>query len=254
METQLIIPTYRRTHNQRTWKHLRQCEAGRQAVAVCDATDAPELARQGLRSIVHPPEITTIAQKRAWIIKEFYPYPIVMFDDDLTFFQRTTPEGPKLEPSDGPCMETLLEELNYWLGHFAHVGVSARGGNNRQPSSHIYNSRAMYVLGYHTKVLVEECELGRIEHREDFDYTLQLLRKGRQNVILTHWACDNKYNEKGGASHQRTIEASNADAYKLEQLHPGFVRAAERTYKASIPRIEVTCYWKKAYESSQSGT
>jgi hypothetical protein len=105
----------------------------------------------------------------------------------------------------------------------------------------------MYCLGYRPEILRRVCELGRIEHREDMDYTLQLLRAGYPNRVNYRLAVGQKaYNAKGGASLERTMEASNADAEKLAELHPGLVRVAEKNYKQSIKRKEVVCSWKKA--------
>ncbi len=104
----------------------------------------------------------------------------------------------------------------------------------------------IYALGYDLDKAVPLLELGRIEHREDMDYTLQLLRQGHENILLTDLCVDQKYNAPGGASSERTMEASNADAELLAELHPGLVRVADKKYKGSIPRKEVVVSWKKA--------
>jgi hypothetical protein len=110
----------------------------------------------------------------------------------------------------------------------------------------------MYSLGYYLPIVVKECELGRIETREDMDLTLQLLRKGFPNAVWHTTVNDQrKFNAPGGASIKRTIESSNADAYKLAQLHPGYVSTVERPYKASVPRIEVVCQWQKALQDGR---
>lgn len=246
----IIIPTYRRTDNQRTWEQIKHTAWSDQVVAVCDAQDAVHLEDQGLPVVLVPDTVKTIADKRAWIIETWPQKKICMFDDDLRFFNRIGPHSPKLKPADTNSMDHMLRTICELLDEYAHVGVSPRGGNNRLDVPMVSNTRMMYVLGYQTGILLRHCELGRIQHREDFDYTLQLLKKGYQNRVLSHWACDNVYNEAGGASEERTIEASNADAYKLAELHPGFVTPRKKNYKVSIPRVEVTCYWKKAYESS----
>jgi hypothetical protein len=106
----------------------------------------------------------------------------------------------------------------------------------------------MYSLGYYLPIVVKECELGRIETREDMDVTLQLLRKGYPNAVWHTTVNDQKFNAPGGCTNERTIEHSNADAYKLAQLHPGYVSTIERLYKVSVPRVEVVCQWQKALQ------
>jgi hypothetical protein len=109
----------------------------------------------------------------------------------------------------------------------------------------------IYSLGYYLPKVVEECELGRIETREDMDVTLQLLRKGYPNAVWhTTVANQRKYNAPGGATNERTVESMNADAYKLARLHPGYVRVDDKRYKTSVPRLEVHCSWKKALQDA----
>jgi len=250
----IVIPTYRRVANQRTYQQLRFTDFADNILAVCDEVDEGELRAQGMRTFLVPtgPDgVKSIADKRAYILRQFKDSDkLVMFDDDLRFFNRIG-DTVKLEPASPESLNEMLSTLSALLDKYVHVGVSARGGNNNLKSPFEMNTRMMYVLGYRPQVVATECELGRIQHREDFDYTLQLLRKGYENVVLSHWACDNVYNEAGGASLERTTEASNEDAYKLAQLHPGLVVPRERAYKASIPRVEVTCYWKKALAQGQ---
>jgi hypothetical protein len=109
----------------------------------------------------------------------------------------------------------------------------------------------IYSLGYFLPIVVKECELGRIETREDMDITLQLLRKGYPNAVWHTTVNDQKSNAPGGCSTYRTTESWNADAYKLQRLHPGYVSVVERTYEQST-RLEVICQWQRALEDGRS--
>jgi hypothetical protein len=112
--------------------------------------------------------------------------------------------------------------------------------------------RMMFSLGYFLPIVVKECELGRIETREDMDLTLQLLRKGYRNAVWHTTVNDQrKFDAPGGATNERTIESSNADAYKLARLHPGYVRVDDKPYKKSVPRLEVVCQWQEALEDGR---
>lgn len=248
----LIIPTYRRTE-QRTFHGLPPAWQARTTFVV-DAQDAAVLG-SWLRTgyiLEHPPEITTIAQKRAWLLRTLPADHIVMLDDDLSFHIRRSPDDPQLVPATPEEVGTGLEALLQLLQTgYVHAGFSPRQNNNTRPAGWIENTRMMYVLGYHVPTVQAECELGRIEHREDIDLTLQLLQKGYKNAVLTTLCVDQRYNNPGGASVHRTLEASNADAEKLAALFPGLVKVVERAYKGSVPRKEVICYWQKAYARSQ---
>lgn len=259
----IYIPTYRRTDAQHTLTALPP-EWQRRATLVVDAADAGKIdflrkvGREPLRRasyLVVPETIQTIAKKRAWILRSAANHGeerIVMFDDDLRFASRRY-EGEefKLRPSSEEDIDLALRELEARLGDLAHAGFSARQGNNRLDSGWLRTRRMMYALGYRPQVVVENCELGRIETREDFDYTLQLFRKGYDNEVLSEICVDQTYNAKGGCSEQRTVEASNADAEKLAELHPGLVKVVEKDYKASLPRKEVVVQWKQALEQGK---
>jgi hypothetical protein len=146
-----------------------------------------------------------------------------------------------------PEFERIEEKLS---PEFPHVGFGPRQGNNTlKDVGWKTPSRMIYSLGHFLPIVVKECELGRIETREDMDLTLQLLRKGYPNAVWGTTVADQRqYDAPGGATNERTIESSNADAYKLAQLHPGYVDVVEKPYSTSVPRKEVRCRWKKALE------
>lgn len=249
----IYIPTYRRVLHQRTFKWLP--ESRHKSVSlVVDKTDAEEFEEHiedHPELIIVPKEIKTIAQKRAWLLKTTPHEKILMLDDDLRFARRAYDdnEGFTLKEAKSKDVEWALVMVARKLGHLAHVGIGARQGNNNI-KEHLWkrNTRMMYALGYNIPMLKEAgVKFGRIEHREDMDYTLQLLRKGYANAVLVDVTVDQSYNNKGGASLQRTVEASNADAEKLAKLHPGFVKVVEKDYAQSVPRKEVVCYWRNAY-------
>ena len=254
----IYIPTYRRP-DQHTWRALHPEDRARTTFVV-DGRDHDVLKLKGVHQHgseikVHPPEIKTIAQKRKWIIetaRNCGEDKIVMFDDDLRFAVRTG-DGVKLRQANTVDLGEHLIRLDLELDKYAHAGWSARQGNNhmgdgwQRPAG-----RMCYVLAYRPAVVLATCELGRIETREDMDVTLQLLRQGFANSVSADITADqySGYAARGGCSEQRTMESSNADAEKLAELHPGFVRVVEKKYKSSTPRKEVIVQWKKAYESA----
>ena len=250
MSLHIYIPTFRRCYEQITFGDLPKSWHSRTTFVV-DEQDAKILqsrySKTEVNFWVHPPEITTIAKKRAWMIENTPHEKIVMFDDDLRFYIRREDNPDRLRYTKEEDLEEAFDELDSVLNMVVHAGLSARQGNNHQDGVWIDNARMMYCLGYRVDVVRRVCELGRIEHREDMDYTLQLLRAGYPNRVNFRLAVGQKaYNAKGGASVERTMEASNADAHKLAELHPGLVKVVQKKYKQSIRREEVICYWKKA--------
>lgn len=273
---QVVIPTHRRMARQATLGFLPiEWIDGRRSTThlVVDKHDA-EVAKlyntRGAQILVIPDDITTIAAKRAWIIRHFgeLGQTIVMFDDDLRFAVRIEPrngENKKLRqatPNDIAdhlaALECLLESEETCT---VHAGWSARQGNNTKRGDWEMNTRMMFVLGYDCKTLVEleksgKIELGRINTREDMELTLQLLRLGYPNMVTSEIAADQVagYDAVGGCREERSVASSDIDAMKLAELHPGFVTVVEKAYKGSVNRKEVIVYWKRAYESSKAAT
>jgi TET-associated glycosyltransferase-like protein len=287
----IYIPTRGRVEYQHTLRYLPK-EWRARTVLVCPKSEVVQHLKnwKGLHGITPQPDPNmTIAAKRAWIFKTIKHDKILMMDDDLRFAIRrktlpsmkgfhhssaevrgTTGDGAwarayKKDKTLG-ALEIATEEHGKEIGHMLgrvekmlqsgirHGGIAPRLMNNNFGCEFIMNSRAMYALAYHVPTLLKHCKLGRIEHREDFDYTLQLMRAGFENAIYCWGVCEQArlYNASGGASLERTMKASNADAYKLAKLHPGLVQVKMKDYKQSVPRAEVVVQWAKAAAEGQN--
>jgi hypothetical protein len=235
MAMRIIIPTRGRTAKQLTLQ-LLPGDTRKRTTLVCPQKELFSLSviRNDIEVVAQPDPTWTIAQKRKWICFEWLERgydKILMLDDDLRFATRKSDTDWHLKEIAGVQLADEIQRLEDKLGpEFPHVGFGPRQGNNTLKEAGWKSpGRMQYSLGYYLPVVLKECELGRIETREDMDVTLQLLRKG-------------------GASDERTIERSNADAKKLAELHPGYVSTTEKKYTASVPRVEVICQWQKALE------
>jgi hypothetical protein len=260
MDMQIVIPTYRRMPRQATLGNLPEAWAKRTTLVV-DESDASLRKLYDLRGatlLVHPPDIKTIAQKRAWILSQPQFDKIVMFDDDLRFAVRHADTGyKKLHQATSSEIDTHLRYLDSILDAYIHAGWSPRQGNNNQPADEIRCGRQMFVLGYRcdrirSLVAGGEVVLGRVATREDMELTVQLLKLGYENVIDYRIAADqvSGYAAKGGCSEERTIESTSADAEAFAALHPGYVKVVEKKYEGSPNRKEVVVQWKKCYQAS----
>lgn len=262
---QVVIPTYRRMPRQSTLGFL-PASWMKATWLVVDTQDESLRGLYDLRGanvLVHPPEIDTIAKKRAWIIQRFskpdMTSKIVMLDDDLRFSVRKGDGTTALRQAAPADLENRLERLDEMLDQVAHAGWSMRQGNNNvkfEDDPWIENARMCYVLGYDCGLInrmVERGEivLGQVAYREDMDLTLQLLKRGWRNVVDFSVAADQVtgFAAKGGCSEERSIESSNAAAHRLAELHPGLVKVVQKAYEGSVQREEVVVQWKKAYRS-----
>lgn len=251
----IYIPTRGRTGRQITLRHLAGTKLRDKVTIVCPSDEAASfrLIYPWLEVLEQADDDFTIAKKREWIMRlasEQGHEKIVMFDDDLHFYVRREDKPDRLRYTKASDIEFWLSELEQKLSEETpHAGFGARQGNNNREAGWQTPDRMMLALGYHLPTVLREVELGRIETREDMDVALQLLRKGYPNAVCHTFVVGQEgagYAATGGCSGQRTTEASNADAHRLAELHPGYVRVVERAYRSSVPRAEVVCSWAKA--------
>jgi TET-associated glycosyltransferase-like protein len=281
----LYIPTRGRVNMQLTLQNMPEVWR-KQTCIVCPADEVKQHVKNWPTSEVtqQPDPKMSIAQKRKWIFElaaRRKQDKIMMLDDDLSFcprhkyvkqfagFQKGTakdwrayrekdPEASGLykcsDPED-PKIDLAFTRIDKMLDTYRHGGFGPRLMNQEMWGEFMLNRRSMYANAYHVPTVMAHCKLGRIEHREDFDYTLQLMKKGFENAIYC-WVVVEQYegyNAEGGASLERSIKASNADALKLARLHPGLVKTKQKDYLISVPRVEVVIRWQNAIQLGKTG-
>lgn len=247
----IYIPTRGRVGQQTTLRNLPGL-LHEDVTIVCPFDEAHKHKRDFPHVFVlpQPAHITTIAEKRKWIIDTTDHEKIVMLDDDLRFAVRRDDDPAKFRKAEDSDIIMAFTELEVILdAEFPHAGFAARGGGigaAAQEGGWQEAKRMMYVLGYHVPTVREHAIFGRISTHEDMDICLQLLRKGFPNLVNFTYVVDQKFGNPGGCSEERTIEINNADARKLAEYHPEYVRISEKQYTNSVPRVEVVCQWMKA--------
>ena len=205
-----------------------------------------------LEVIALPPEITTLSPTRQWIIDNCDSSKVMMVDDDLRFCTRRSDDPTKFVPSDPEDVDEMLNSIQTMLSTYAHVGVLAREGANRILEPELVEStRMMRLLAYHVPTVQNVgAKFDRLPTKQDFDMTLQLLRAGYPNAVLTSWCHDQPgSNTKGGCSKYRTSEMMEKSANDLAALHPGLVRVVQKETKGAWgggTRTDVVISWKKA--------
>jgi hypothetical protein len=230
-----------------------------QAVFFVPKAEVPEYAARFGNMAVQGVKVDGIGKTRQFILDyamaNITNRKVTMLDDDLAFFVRRTDEPTKLEKATPADVKKLFARLENKLNKHAHAGVAAREGANRCVDDFLYNTRMLRVLSYNAEVLKrEKIRYDRLPVMEDFDVTLQLLRKGYSNVVLNQWAQDQgTSNAPGGCSTYRTPEVQAAGAYGLAELHPEFVTVVQKETKTAWgggTRTDVRIAWKKAYDSA----
>lgn len=261
----IFIPTYGRADKQVTLENLPP-SLQKRTILVLQSQDSREhrdtyeeyCSKFGCDLWILPPRIKTISPTRQYIMSAAHKAKIqklVMLDDDLKFDTRRKDDPTKFLTSTSREITQLFKRIEKELDNYYHVGVLAREGGNRVTEDITFNTRMMRVLAYDVGFFsYKKIKFDRVPLQEDFDVTLQLLRKGYPNAVLCGWVQgQGSSNAEGGCSHFRTIELHNENAEKLQKLHPDFVTVVEKETKGAWngqPRLDVRVQWKKAYESS----
>lgn len=191
-----------------------------------------------------------IAGTRYWIGQKA-EHKFLMLDDDLRFYRRASFEDVQLHmpnKHDIPNMLTLVSRL---LDDFAHVAISARGGNNQLKGfPFVTNKRPLRALAYRKHEFLK-AKHGRVQIMEDFDVTLQLIAMGYQNAVIVQYAQDQPVTQApGGCSDYRTHELHEKYVRLMARLHPGIVKLRQKENKTGGEfgsRLEATIYWEKAH-------
>ena len=252
----IFIPTYGRAEQQHTFNHLPKKIQERTTLVV--QAREKHLYKAYPNVIALPPKIQTITPTRQYILRKLMADggKFVMLDDDLRFDHRRMDERGKFYVATDKQVIDMFKAIEKALDKYAHVGVLSREGGNRVLESTRECTRMMRVLAYNAKVLNDEkIKFDRLPLQEDFDVTLQLLRKGYKNLVLCEWVNgQGTSGAKGGCSHFRTIEMHNENAVKLAELHAPFVKVVEKETKGAWggqKRLDVHVQWKKAYDSAK---
>jgi hypothetical protein len=201
-----------------------------------------------------------ISRTREWILDELAfqrdERYVLMVDDDMDFCYRPNMADPALETiKDLKRFETMFETLEQWLTEgFVHIGIGARQGSNHVTEPYRDVARMMNAYAYDTQALRDiGVELGRVPVMEDFDLTLQLLRKGYPNRVSYQYVWNQRGSgAEGGCSIYRTAEMQMEAAKQLQQFHPAYVsvvtKSAGTVWKDMEERGDVVIQWQKAYE------
>lgn len=204
-----------------------------------------------VRSIIPlPPDITTLGGTRKFLCENLTGK-VILMDDDLTFYRRANADTVKLVKMQPTVdYDAMFEDIEKALDEYAHVGVSARSGNQQFKENQL-NSRYMRVLAYRLP-MDANVQHGRVDGMSDFDIALQLCKLGYPSFVFYDWSQDQPGTQKpGGCALNRTLETHAREVEFMAQAHPGLVTKRTVAKKGGTEfdtRPEVTIFWKKAYK------
>jgi len=251
---EVVVPSIGRAHDVRTIESL--VGAGISPLVVtwpaqlqAYARAVPRLAR------VVTCKVRGIALTRQWILENVPDRKIIMVDDDLSFHTRRTDDPTKFVPSTSKDIAKLFKLFDKHLDRYAHVSMVGRQGGNRILEDQEC-ARPWHVFGFNVpQVRAVGAKFHKGLLQDDFDMTLQLLRHGLSNRIISAYAVNQHHGHgaPGGAATYRTVAEHNASVRALAARHPSFVAVRTKEYARNDPlgtRLETTIAWKKAYASA----
>lgn len=199
-----------------------------------------------------PEHIRTLGATRQYLVDLYWGEKIVLMDDDLTFYWREDPEKWNLTIPPPDQLEEMFETIENVLDVYAHIGLSGREGQNREPASHVENTRYMRFLAYNTALWPQDRRVraDRVDGMSDFDTNMQLLRAGLPNRVYYCWAQGQRATQTpGGMAGQRTRETHFAEVRQMCEMHPGLIIPRKKVNVSAGAfgvRDEVTVQWKMA--------
>lgn len=252
----VVIPTYERSHKQTTYHQLPASVQG-QATLIVDARE--EGLYPSYPHLVLPSSVQGICSTRKWCLDNLFTDDCkqVQLDDDLVFAYRRSDNPTKFQPATDEDVVLLFADIDKQLDSYAHIGVGTREGGNRRIENYYEVSRVLRILAYRQDVLIDakinETPMDTV--MEDFDITLQLLRKGYPNRII-NWIVHNQHgsNTAGGCSTYRDMTMQGEAAEELARRHHPFVKVKLKKTKTAWggqERKDVIVQWKKAYQQGR---
>lgn len=202
--------------------------------------------------IILPPRITSLSPTRQWILDQENGT-FCLMDDDLSFFKRREDDPTKFQRATVTDKAKMLKRLEQLAAKYGHAGILGREGGNRilSPRGYVQATRMMRVLAYHAPtVKAAGARFDRVPSKQDFDMTLQMLRAGHANAVITDYVQDQGgSNTQGGCSVYRDETMNVKSSQLLAKLHPQFVTVVEKETKTAWGggiRTDVRVAWKKA--------
>jgi hypothetical protein len=225
----IYIPTLNRPGRQKTADMLRAASID-YTLIVSDAD--PNLYRAPFTLC---PE-WGIRATRQWILNTSDDPKVVMMDDDLRFYYRST-NGARFFAAEPNHVGLMVKALEMMLENYAHGGVCAKFMSNAHPRNYALNSKYYHILAYNRELFPVPVPQYRCEVGEDHDMNLQLLMAGKPNFVLSEWANDDKEHALGGCDTWRTLQMELDNGRMLAEYFPDIVRVVGR-------RVHIK--WKEA--------
>lgn len=248
-----------RIHHQFTLMQLTAEDRARTALVVrFDEVDAyrPVALHYGTHLIIRPPYCDNLSKTLEWIVwEESTDEQIILADDDIRFSFRKDPTRSNQAKATPEEVHGVIVRIESLLNKgYPLAGIVARMGCNSNGLKLIrYGIRQMQFHALRPAFFKEhDIHYSDVTVKSDFHTTLSVLETGNFNAVITNASVDQAKgsNAPGGVSSYRTVEAMNAGAKRLKELHPRAVDIVKKTTDwkgiGNVTRDEVRISWKTA--------
>jgi len=201
-----------------------------------------------------------IAEKRTMIgahAESMKHKKFMMLDDDINFLKRVSPDRVNQTTiRDSRDIDVMLSSVSNHLCLYPQVAVGLREGNNHAgpgPAPLVSEvGKAIRAVAYRTEVY-RAVETNRVRTMSDYDTTLQILELGYKNAVLNFWMSGQKgTNTPGGCADWRTHAVHEESIQRMVEMHGADIcKPRQKANKGGGEfghRMELTIFWKKAYE------
>ena len=252
----IYIPTLGRVNRQVTYSSLPP-ELQENTVLVVAAEEAKRYPK-GVKVVVCPQQGTgNVGAVRQWVVANHdvrrYGAAVALLDDDLYLYQRRHDDRTKFAAPTAEEVVRAFAKCTQLTMEYGHGGLRHRELAHSAPTIE-FAGRVIRAHFYEVTVLRKERVTFRLGAMEDFDVTLQLLRKGYPNFIYSELIQNQSGSGAvGGCSAYRTADYQAESAELLARHHPEFVKVVTKETKVAWgggQRTDVNIAWKKAFKSS----
>lgn len=196
--------------------------------------------------------VSNLMEKRDWLFRNAEE-PILMLDDDLTFFARR--KNGKFEKAAPKDLRRMVAWFSKVLTKYAHAGMVDKFMCTYQPRGVAYAGRYNQVLGYNPPLALGIWQSRRqydpsrkpefdLELNQEHDMHMKMLALGLVPAITCEFSKDGKYYAKGGLTGFRTAPKERKIFKELKRRYPDFVKLRETPH--SISKLAATFNWRKA--------
>lgn len=242
-DIRIFIPTKGRSDKQVTADQLRAADIPYELVCSADDTQKNIVRYMQTAEVEgHIADVSSISEKRQWILRHCRKSKLVMLDDDLVFYARIS--DSKFVKANPKQLRAMFAWISDSLDSYAHCGIVDKFMSNATPRGYVLSRRYNSVLAYNPEFFPSPPPRFRIPVSEEHDVHLQLATQGLPPIVSTEWSKSTSYYNPGGCTGERTKKSEAEGHKRFAALWPDLVKVVP--HKTNISGLAIRVQWAKA--------